>query len=276
MVATSKIRQYLKQLQQLGASELIFSPEFNAGEICKPRISQPVHQIGGAKHQATPSRQNAPPPKSASQKILSKIKPVDQLLYTAPVENVISKREKLLGLYHEAKNCRACALCKSRSKIVFGSGNIDGALMVIGDAPLKGDEKRGIPFSGTTGKLLEKMLKAIDIDRTKDAFVTTVVKCCVEEELTAECNEVVSCYHILQQQAQIMNPKAFLVMGRLASTVLLKSDQNIDLLRKSQHSFMGRPVVVTYSPLFLSSEHNNNFKYDAWDDLKKLKRVLES
>ncbi len=181
-------------------------------------------------------------------------------------------REQLIELYNEVKECCACDLSKSRRNMVFGSGNASAPLMVIGEAPGYDEDQQGKPFVGKAGALLTKMLAAINIDRTKDAFITNILKCRPPENRNPNQVETVACVPILKRQISIIAPSVILLLGRIAVQELLMRKESIGQLRSEIHTYNSIPVVVTYHPAALL--RNVQYKRPAWEDLQKLQSML--
>src|SRR6266480_5669437 len=86
------------------------------------------------------------------------------------------RREELVELYREVKECRRCPLYATRTTVVFGSGNADADLMFVGEAPGRNEDEQGLPFVGQAGKLLDKLLEEIGLQRG-DVFICNTLKC---------------------------------------------------------------------------------------------------
>jgi DNA polymerase len=188
------------------------------------------------------------------------------------METSEGKREALKKLYYEFKLCHQCPLGKRRKHFVFGSGNVDAPLLVIGEAPGADEDEQGLPFVGRAGKLLTEMLAAIHIDRQKDAFITNILKCRPPDNRTPELEEIGACLPLLKQQIEIIRPKAILLLGRIAAHTLLERTDSIQKLRSESHSYTTIPAVVTYHPAALL--RTAEYKRPAWEDLKKLQKIL--
>jgi DNA polymerase len=156
--------------------------------------------------------------------------------------------------------------------VVFGSGNVNASLLIVGDAPDRDDDIAGKPFAGAAGQLLTKMLAAIKLDRDKDAFLTTVVKCRPSEDRTPEAVEIHTCRSILMRQIEIMKPQMILLLGRVAAHAMLESSENVSALRARAHRIGAIPAVVTYHPAALLRDET--LKRPAWEDLQKLQALL--
>jgi uracil-DNA glycosylase len=174
--------------------------------------------------------------------------------------------------------CRACALCESRTQTVFGVGHEHARLMIVGEAPGENEDLQGEPFVGQSGKLLDNMLKAIGLARgaatpEQGVFICNTVKCRPPRNRNPDPAEIARCAPYLDRQIQLVQPKLLLAMGRFAVQALLGSDEAIGKLRGRVHERRGLPVIVTYHPAYLLRTLVD--KARAWDDLCLAASVLE-
>lgn len=166
--------------------------------------------------------------------------------------------------------CQACALCDSRQQTVFGVGNIEADWMIVGEAPGEEEDRRGEPFVGKAGQLLDRMLDALDLTRAdapaaKQVYIANVLKCRPPANRNPLPAEVAQCEPYLLRQMALVRPKVIVAMGRFAAQSLLKSTEAIGRLRGRVHHVDGIPVVVTYHPAYLL--RNPADKGLVWDDL---------
>lgn len=188
---------------------------------------------------------------------------------SAPLAN--QGREALVALYKKWVGCTACGLGRDRKNFVFGAGNAQAKIMVIGEAPGIEEDVQGEPFVGAVGELLTKMLVAIKLDRKKDLFITNVLKCKPPQGRSPEDNEVCACRALIQNQIEIIAPRVILLLGRVAAHTLLATTDTIGRLRFQAHQYKGIPVRITYHPAALL--RNADLKRPAWEDLKKFERL---
>jgi len=168
--------------------------------------------------------------------------------------------------------CTKCGLYSTRKNIVFGSGSDKEKLVIIGEAPGADEDESGEPFVGRAGQLLTKMLSAIGIER-ENVFICNVLKCRPPNNRDPLPDEIAKCSGYLDKQLEFLKPKYILALGRIAAVRLLNKESTMKDLREKIHSYKGIPVIVTYHPSALL--RNPNWKYPAWDDLKKLKELLD-
>ncbi|MBN2857543.1 MAG: uracil-DNA glycosylase [Candidatus Delongbacteria bacterium] len=190
-------------------------------------------------------------------------------------ETVIEEEDKILTfdqLKDAVENCKNCDLHLTRKNAVFGKGSDKKKLVIIGEAPGKDEDESGEPFVGRAGQLLTKMLSAIDIDRD-DVFICNVLKCRPPENRDPKPDEIAKCSYYLDRQLEFLKPDYILALGRIAALRLLKIQSPMKELRESVHKYNNIPVLVTYHPSALL--RNPNWKYPAWEDLKKLKDLMD-
>jgi len=170
-----------------------------------------------------------------------------------------------------AATCRACKLCERRGKVVFGSGNPQADLMLIGEGPGAEEDRQGLPFVGPAGQLLTKILRAIELDR-EEVYITNVVKCRPPGNRDPEPDEVAACRAYLERQIQRIQPKLIVALGRVAAQTLLGTDQSLGRLRGQWWQVLGVPTRVTYHPAALL--RNTSFKRPTWEDMQVVQRRL--
>jgi len=170
-------------------------------------------------------------------------------------------------------NCTKCRLHQGRNKFVFGTGNPNADVLVIGEGPGAEEDKQGLPFVGRAGKLLTDMLKAIKFER-EEVYIGNVVKCRPPENRTPLQDEMDTCLPYLKKQVELINPKLILCLGLTAAKGLLKKKESLGQLRKSIFEYEGAKVIVTYHPAALL--RNPNWKKDCWEDLKKFRKLYDA
>lgn len=177
------------------------------------------------------------------------------------------------GLRDRVSHCQACGLHQSRSQTVFGGGNPEADVMVIGEAPGADEEREGEPLLGPAGTLLDAMLQAIGFSRDQ-VYIAGILKCRPPDNRDPHADETQHCEAYLKRQVALVNPKVILAAGRIAAQNLLKSTEPVAQLRGKEASYQDVPVIVSYHPAYLlrSPEHKGR----AWTDLQNLARQLRS
>jgi uracil-DNA glycosylase len=133
------------------------------------------------------------------------------------------RREALKRIYlEEAKDCTRCPLAQTRTNVVFGMGDADADLMFIGEAPGANEDRMGLPFVGQAGKLLDKLLGEIGMERA-EVFIANVLKCRPPGNRDPQPAEIEACEDYLQRQVDLIEPKVVCTLGNF-STKLLRAD----------------------------------------------------
>lgn len=175
----------------------------------------------------------------------------------------------------ELQGCTRCKLSRSRSTVVFGSGNPRARLVVIGEGPGEEEDKQGIPFVGRAGQLLTKMLASVRFDRERDCYICNVVKCRPERNRNPEPDEVSACNPFLLAQLDTVQPVVILTLGNFAAQALLGTKDGITKLRGRTYVYRDSVLVPTFHPAFLLRNPGDQYKRMAWDDLKLARREWE-
>jgi DNA polymerase len=182
----------------------------------------------------------------------------------------MSKAQLLNALYLEVKDCQQCNLHKTRRNVVFGAGNPNADIMLIGEAPGADEDMQGKPFVGAAGQLLTKILAAIHLKR-EEVFITNILKCRPPRNRDPLPEERDICKKHLYQQIDIIKPKFILALGRIAGQVLLETDKTMQQLRGHVYDFQGAKLVVTYHPAALL--RHQEWKRATWEDVQKLEKL---
>lgn len=169
--------------------------------------------------------------------------------------------------------CTRCTLHKTRTQTVFGVGNQHADWMIIGEAPGAEEDRRGEPFVGRAGKLLDEMLRSVGLER-QSVFIANILKCRPPNNRDPAADEAASCRGYLDRQIALLEPKLILAVGRIAAQHLLGTDAPLGRLRGQKHYLPGRqlPVVVTYHPAYLLRSPTQKRK--AWQDLCLARQIL--
>jgi len=161
--------------------------------------------------------------------------------------------------------CESCSLASTRTQTVFGVGDENADWLIVGEAPGAEEDRRGEPFVGAAGQLLDNMLAAISLKRGENVYIANVLKCRPPQNRDPQGEEVLQCDPFLKRQVELIKPKLIVALGRFAAQSLLATEQSIGSLRGKLHDYHGVPVVVTYHPAYLL--RNLPDKARAWEDL---------
>lgn len=170
--------------------------------------------------------------------------------------------------------CTRCPLHKSRTQTVFGVGNRHADWMIIGEAPGAEEDRRGEPFVGRAGKLLDEMLRAVGLDRGT-VFITNILKCRPPGNRDPAADEAAACRDYLERQIELIKPRLVLAVGRIAAQQLLHTDSPLGRLRGRAHSLTSGqvPLVVTYHPAYLLRSPSQKRK--VWEDLCLARQIAQ-
>lgn len=167
--------------------------------------------------------------------------------------------------------CTKCSLYAGRTQTVFGVGNPQADWMIIGEAPGAEEDRRGEPFVGRAGKLLDEMLRAVGQDR-EQVFIANILKCRPPGNRDPKVEEASACRAYLERQIELVQPQIILAVGRVAAQNLLGTDAPVGRLRGRRHSLGEIPMVVTYHPAYLLRSPSQKRK--SWDDLCLAKNIV--
>jgi uracil-DNA glycosylase len=172
------------------------------------------------------------------------------------------------ALRREVAACTRCALHATRTQGVLGVGPKRCDWLVIGEAPGAEEDRRGEPFVGAAGQLLDAMLRAIGLDRRSNVYIANVLKSRPPNNRDPKPEEVAACLPYLMRQVALLQPKIILAVGRIAAQNLLGTEASLARLRGQVHRFgeLNIPLVVTYHPAYLLRTPADKRK--AWEDLK--------
>jgi DNA polymerase len=181
--------------------------------------------------------------------------------------------DALETLRRTVSGCTRCALHESRTQTVFGVGTHETKVMFIGEAPGRDEDLKGEPFVGRAGQLLTKILAAIELKR-EDVYITNILKCRPPNNRDPQESEVRCCEEYLKGQIALIRPRYICALGRIAAQWLLQTQAPLAAIRAGNYEYEGIPVVATYHPAALL--RNPDFKKPCWEDMKKLKALLDA
>lgn len=178
------------------------------------------------------------------------------------------------SLRAEVLACTKCTLHTSRTQGVFGVGNREAQWLIVGEAPGAEEDRRGEPFVGRAGHLLDAMLKAIGLNRAHNVYIANVLKSRPPGNRDPKPEEVAACLPYLMRQIELLRPRVMLAVGRIAAQNLLATDAPLGRLRGKVHRFgeLNTPLIVTYHPAYLLRTPSDKRK--AWEDLKFARSVF--
>jgi DNA polymerase len=178
----------------------------------------------------------------------------------------------LADIAAQVKACTRCALHRGRKQAVPGEGAASPRVVVIGEGPGAEEDTTGRPFVGPAGQLLDRMLKAIELDRNTNCFIANVVKCRPPGNRDPLPEESAACLPYLRAQIAALRPRVILAVGRVAAQTLTGLTAGVGELRRRQLAYEGIPLAVTYHPSAVLRD--SSLRRPVWEDLKRLKSIL--
>ena len=170
-------------------------------------------------------------------------------LPSPPVRSSAERRELLKGVYEEARGCVRCPLHHTRTTVVFGNGNANADLMFIGEAPGANEDRMGLPFVGQAGKLLDKLLAEIGMERN-DVFVANTLKCRPPDNRDPHPNEIEACQEYLRRQVDLIEPTVICTLGNFSTKLLRADSTGISRLHGRAEIRVIGPRAVRLYPLY--------------------------
>ena len=177
------------------------------------------------------------------------------------------------SLKRDCAGCRCCSLGETRHKLVFGVGNVQAEVMLIGEGPGEQEDLQGIPFVGPAGKLLDDMLEMIDLDRQK-VYIANIVKCRPPRNRDPLSVEQVACRPWLDRQIALVNPRIIVCLGRIAAMALIREDFRISREHGQWFDRDGRRVMATFHPSALLRDVDK--RPEAFMDLRALRKEIKA
>ena len=228
--------------------------------------------------------------KNINQKIISiieyyKMINLDMIISNDPITrykrekniNFISdKREKLNILKKKIENIKNCNLKKTANKMVFSDGNINSKIMLVGEGPGAQEDRMGLPFVGAAGKLLDKMLDAINLNRTK-VYISNVVNYRPPNNRRPTDEEIEKYLIFLKLHIEIIEPKILILLGSTAMQAISGKEKIISKVRgkwfKIKIGGCEPEIIVTFHPAFLIRQPEQ--KKNSWYDLKLIREKIK-
>jgi uracil-DNA glycosylase len=165
------------------------------------------------------------------------------------VRTAADRRELLKAVYEEARQCTRCPLHRTRTQVVFGSGNADAELMFIGEAPGAHEDRMGLPFVGQAGKLLDKLLGEIGMERG-DVFVCNVLRCRPPDNRDPQPKEIEACQDYLFRTVDLIEPVVACTLGNFSTKLLRGDTTGISRLHGREEVRLIGPRAVRLYPLY--------------------------
>ncbi len=196
-------------------------------------------------------------------------------LYDPEKQHVAEERERLwCNLEREVASCTRCPLAAGRHRIVFGDGNRQSSLLLVGEGPGAEEDAQGIPFVGAAGQLLTKILEAAGIHR-QEIYIANVVKCRPPNNRTPQMEEMLACDRFLQAQILLLNPRILVCLGSTPAKWILRTSEGISKIRGTWFSWRGIDVMPMFHPSYLLRNQSSlvgSPKHQTWLDIQEVRR----
>ncbi len=183
-----------------------------------------------------------------------------------------NKAESLNKLKNSILNLKNCDLKKQAKNIVFSDGNPNSKIMLVGEAPGANEDEEGLPFVGRAGKLLDKMLASIDLDRKK-VYISNIINYRPPENRRPSDEEIRRYLPFITKHIEIINPKILVLLGSTAMNALIGNEVVISKMRgkwiEKKFGNCKTSVIITFHPAFLMRQPAQ--KKMAWIDLKMIR-----
>ena len=183
-------------------------------------------------------------------------------------------KDDYAALCRKIRKCRKCRLSRERTHAVPGEGSLTADLMFIGEGPGRDEDLQGKPFVGEAGKLLTRIIKAMQFKR-EDVYITNVVKCRPPKNRNPELDEMDQCRNYLIRQIEMIQPKIIVTLGNVPTKYLLNTKTGITSMRGTFQKFKNIQVMPTFHPSYLIRRKENiKEKRMVWEDMQKVMAVL--
>lgn len=174
-------------------------------------------------------------------------------------------------LKNSCADCQKCSLGAVRTNLVFGTGNENAEIMLIGEGPGEQEDLQGIPFVGKAGRLLDDMLEMIDLDRTK-VYIANIVKCRPPKNRDPLPEEKDACRHWLNEQIALVKPKIIICLGRIAATEIIDGEFKITREHGQWFDVNGVRCMAIYHPAALLRDERK--RPETFADLREIRAEI--
>lgn len=168
--------------------------------------------------------------------------------------------------------CSRCGLCSARHHVVFGTGNRDAEVLIVGEGPGEQEDLTGEPFVGRAGKLLDNMLELVDLSRKTNVYIANIVKCRPPENRDPRPDERQACIGWLSAQVGLLRPKILVCLGRIAASTMIREDFRITQEHGQWFDVAGMKAMAIYHPAALLRDPRK--KPETFEDLVRLREQI--
>ena len=202
--------------------------------------------------------------------------PINRLNNSKKLSNSLGKPQQLIQLKKMIEAIKNCELKNSANRMVFSDGNINSKIMFIGEGPGAQEDQEGLPFVGRAGKLLDRMLEAINLNRKK-VYISNVVNYRPPQNRRPTGQEIERYYPFLKLHIEIINPKILVLLGSTALNAIIGNEKVISKVRgkwmKKKIGNCDIYIMASFHPAFLMRQPDQ--KKLAWIDLKLIREKMK-
>lgn len=268
MTSPAPLGDILAYLSEIGYGDFYLRPPAPDRRPAAPPVQARVAQTPP---EAAPELTVPPPPPPVLEPVLETPAVMPRAVEPGPAADI--RLADLKSLADLVATCSRCRLAEGRKSVVFGAGNPNADLMLIGEGPGAEEDRQGLPFVGPAGELLTRIIQAIEMKRD-DIYIANVVKCRPPGNRDPQPDEVQACRGYLEKQVTLVRPRLLVALGRVAAQALLGNESPIGQLRGRWYQAFGVPTMVTYHPAALL--RNPALKRPTWEDMQQVRDRLRS
>lgn len=189
-------------------------------------------------------------------------------------DSAISRLEAFATLRESAESCTACRLAETRNNVVFGSGDPNARLMLVGEAPGHNEDLRGEPFVGAAGQLLDELLQGIGTDRSQ-VYIANVLKCRPPGNRDPMQDEIDCCKGFLREQIRLIHPDVVVTLGNFATKLLMPTTYGITRVRGTVVDWwLGAKLIPTFHPA-AALRGRPQVRQEMRADFSRVRQVLQ-
>lgn len=267
MTSPAPLGDILAYLSEIGYGDFYLRPPAPDRRPAAPPVQARVAQTPP---EAAPEL-TVPPPPPPMEPVMEPPPAILRAVEAGPAADI--RLADLKSLADLVATCSRCRLAEGRKSVVFGAGNPNADLMLIGEGPGAEEDRQGLPFVGPAGELLTRIIQAIEMKRD-DIYIANVVKCRPPGNRDPQPDEVQACRGYLEKQVALGRPRLLVALGRVAAQALLGNESPIGQLRGRWYQAFGVPTMVTYHPAALL--RNPALKRPTWEDMQQVRDRLRS
>ncbi|MGD9628459.1 MAG: uracil-DNA glycosylase family protein [Pyrinomonadaceae bacterium] len=259
---------------QMVAAPGIFEKALPPADIGLPKRPAEPARRGGSRIASLPSLRSRTPVQNNMMPKPTAAKPADEPVKMDAPPEPAGSADTIGSIRAEIGDCARCKLSQlGRTQIVHTTGNFQADLMFIGEAPGADEDEQGSPFVGRAGKLLTDIIMAMGFQREQVA-IGNINRCRPPANRKPEPDETAACRPFILREIAVIKPKVIVVLGATAAHNLLQVSTPISRLRGTFQDYFGVKVMPTFHPAYLLRDPHK--KRDVWEDMKKVRDLLES